>query len=84
MEVSKVPNIFQKFENWINEKFYKFQNLKNKTSPKFAILSNLSTSPRIKSAKVIINDLKLKIYVFFFDIEIRKSNQWNLVEAPGC
>ena len=59
MEVSKVPSIFQNFENWKNKKFYKFQKLKNEVSLKFAILSNLTTSPCIKSAKAIINDLKL-------------------------
>ena len=59
MEVSKVPSIFLNFENYKNEILYNFQNLKNKISPKFAILSNLTTGPCIKSAKVIINDLKL-------------------------
>ena len=58
MEVSKVPSIFQNFENWKKEKFYKFQNLKNEIWELFMISkfwrygkypdSNLG----IKSAKV--------------------------------
>ena len=70
-----MPSIFQNFENSKNENFYKFQNFKNKISPKFEILSNLTKSPCIKSAKVIVYDLKFKIYAFSFVLKF--ENQMN-------